>query len=344
MSTWPRRAIASCVTRTISLGWLRSAAIQIASMSLRLQVRRRFLEVAGLARGQQHARAGLAERLGDLQAEAARAAGDERGLACEVEQLSDGGAHGRCLLGSELAVSARQGSGMRERTQTSTQPTAIADRAGDDDAPAVATRAVAAQRDAEADARTGRRRSAPRSACRCAASRRSKRLLGHRAAGVVARCDDAEPGADARQLVVEEVAAGGEPAALRVARPPRAAAQVATSSQIQASDDVAERLQVRRRVGERLVGDAGRPGGARRRGDVRRRRGAAPARARRAPRSARRARSSRRSPRAAASRPAPPSITTLRPSRSSAWMPCVPSWIMLRRLSRQYCSTGKSRV
>ena len=43
-------------------------------------------------------------------------------------------------------------------------------------------------------------------------------------------------------------------------------------------------------------------------------------------------------------RPAPPSITTLRPSRSSAWMPCVPSWIMFRRLSRQYCSTGKSRV
>ncbi|MFM8756268.1 MAG: acyl-CoA dehydrogenase C-terminal domain-containing protein [Limnohabitans sp.] len=27
-----------------------------------------------------------------------------------------------------------------------------------------------------------------------------------------------------------------------------------------------------------------------------------------------------------------------------AWMPWVPSWIMFRRLSRQYCSTGKSRV
>ena len=27
-----------------------------------------------------------------------------------------------------------------------------------------------------------------------------------------------------------------------------------------------------------------------------------------------------------------------------AWMPCVPSWIMFRQLSRQYCSTGKSRV
>ena len=26
------------------------------------------------------------------------------------------------------------------------------------------------------------------------------------------------------------------------------------------------------------------------------------------------------------------------------WMPCVPSWIRFRRLSRQYCSTGKSRV
>ena len=43
-------------------------------------------------------------------------------------------------------------------------------------------------------------------------------------------------------------------------------------------------------------------------------------------------------------RPLPPSMTTLRPSRSAAWMPCVPSWIMFRRLSRQYCSTGKSRV
>mgnify|MGYP003694039445 CR=1 FL=1 len=63
-------------------------------MPLRLQVRRRLLEVAGLARGEQHARAGLAERLGDLQAEAARAAGDERGLAVQVEQLADVGAHG----------------------------------------------------------------------------------------------------------------------------------------------------------------------------------------------------------------------------------------------------------
>ena len=54
-----------------------------------LELRRRFLEVAGLARREHDLGAGLAERLGDLQAEAARAAGDERGLAREIEQLSD---------------------------------------------------------------------------------------------------------------------------------------------------------------------------------------------------------------------------------------------------------------
>ena len=47
---------------------------------------------------------------------------------------------------------------------------------------------------------------------------------------------------------------------------------------------------------------------------------------------------------ASSTSPRPSSISTLRPSRSAAWMPCVPSWIMLSRLSRQYCSTGKSRV
>src|SRR6185436_20789969 len=60
---------------------------------LRLPVRRRFLQITGLARGQQDARAGLAERLGDLQAEPARSAGHERGLARKIEQLSNGGAH-----------------------------------------------------------------------------------------------------------------------------------------------------------------------------------------------------------------------------------------------------------
>ena len=54
-------------------------------------------------------------------------------------------------------------------------------------------------------------------------------------------------------------------------------------------------------------------------------------------------RTRRRPPRAPwsprSSRPAAPGrrrrcITTLRPSRSSAWMPCVPSWIGLSRLSR----------
>jgi hypothetical protein len=54
----------------------------------------------------------LAERFGDLQAEAARAAGDERGLAGEVEQLRDGvlmGASGcgwrRGLWGASVSLS-----------------------------------------------------------------------------------------------------------------------------------------------------------------------------------------------------------------------------------------------
>ncbi|SKY05121.1 Uncharacterised protein [Mycobacteroides abscessus subsp. abscessus] len=37
---------------------------------------------------------------------------------------------------------------------------------------------------------------------------------------------------------------------------------------------------------------------------------------------------------ASSSRPVPPFMTTLRPSRSSPWMPCAPSWMGLRRLSR----------
>ena len=57
--------------------------------ALVLQMRGGFLEVRGLARRQQHARAGLAERLGDLQAEPARAAGDDRRAAGKVEELAD---------------------------------------------------------------------------------------------------------------------------------------------------------------------------------------------------------------------------------------------------------------
>ena len=38
------------------------------------------------------------------------------------------------------------------------------------------------------------------------------------------------------------------------------------------------------------------------------------------------------SPRAAS--PTPPRMVTLRPNRSRLWMPCVPSWMWLSRLSR----------
>ena len=81
MSTWPRRAIASCVDADDLARLAQVGGDPERLDACGLQVRRGFLEVAGLARGQHDARAGLAERLGDLQAEAARAAGDERGLA-----------------------------------------------------------------------------------------------------------------------------------------------------------------------------------------------------------------------------------------------------------------------
>ena len=62
--------------------------------ALVLQVRGGFFEVARLARREHDLGAGFAERLGDLQAEAARAAGDQRVPASEVEQLRD-----RCRQG-----------------------------------------------------------------------------------------------------------------------------------------------------------------------------------------------------------------------------------------------------
>ena len=58
-----------------------------------LQMRERFVELALLARGDRHFRAHLAERFGDLQPEAARAAGDEGVSSLEREQLAD--IHGR---------------------------------------------------------------------------------------------------------------------------------------------------------------------------------------------------------------------------------------------------------
>jgi hypothetical protein len=63
-----------------------------------LQLGRGLLQVFGLARAQHDPGAGLAERVGHLQAQAARAAGDEGGLAGEVEELLDGaGGHGLSL-------------------------------------------------------------------------------------------------------------------------------------------------------------------------------------------------------------------------------------------------------
>jgi hypothetical protein len=73
---------------------LASAAIQRASMPGGLQVGRGLLQVGGLARGQHDLGAGLAQRLGHLQAQAARAAGDQGRLAGQVEQFLDGTGHG----------------------------------------------------------------------------------------------------------------------------------------------------------------------------------------------------------------------------------------------------------
>ena len=162
------------------------------------------------------------------------------------------------------------------------------------------------------------------------------------------RLDDAEPGADLRQLVVEEVVgSAGEPAVAGgvVARVALRSAGCATSSQIQASTDVAEGLHVGRGVGQRLLRVAGGPGRLRGAADAAAAPRPAPWRARPAP-ARRDARSmvvvDARGQQLQAARRLP--SRTLRPSRSTAWMPCVPSWIMFRRLSRQYCSTGKSRV
>ena len=59
-----------------------SAAIQRASMPPpAASASAAVLQVGGLARGEHDARAGFAERMGHLQAEPARAAGDERGRA-----------------------------------------------------------------------------------------------------------------------------------------------------------------------------------------------------------------------------------------------------------------------
>ena len=59
---------------------------------------------AALRDAEHDARAGLAERLGDLQAQAARAAGDERGAARQVEQRLDAAAFGEGVVGMAESV------------------------------------------------------------------------------------------------------------------------------------------------------------------------------------------------------------------------------------------------
>ncbi len=78
-------------------------------MPLTLQVGSSFLQVAGLARREHDSRAGFAEGLGDLQAEAARAPGDEGRLALEAEQLQDGSAHGTFLQNHSSRISRQVG-------------------------------------------------------------------------------------------------------------------------------------------------------------------------------------------------------------------------------------------
>ena len=239
-----------------------------------------------------------------------------------------------------------------ERTTTRTAAGRRSRHAGDpQDMPEPYRTRPSDERDADAERRTGRRRSAPRPG----RSMRVDRDLQNQSSAIARQVSSRvsttrEPGVDARQLVAEEVAAGGEQAADE-----RFVGAAPVERRLRADRDVEpdpgdhergrrpagrasrwrapprERRSPRRRLRRRLTtsadGAAQRLGVLGERGD------------RHAP-----ARSSRRSRAGPTSRPAPPSITTLRPSRSSAWMPCVPSWIMFRRLSRQYCSTGKSRV
>jgi hypothetical protein len=84
----------SATTRCTSAGRLASAAIQRASMPLCGQMRGGFLQVGGLARAQHDLGAGLAQRLRHLQAQAARAAGDQGRLPGQVEELLHACGHG----------------------------------------------------------------------------------------------------------------------------------------------------------------------------------------------------------------------------------------------------------
>src|SRR3712207_8919743 len=65
----------------------------------------------------------LFRSLRQLQAEAARASGDERGLALQVEQLLDGSGHGVSLAGLSLEDCAPPGGVSRRRERTTISAT-----------------------------------------------------------------------------------------------------------------------------------------------------------------------------------------------------------------------------
>ena len=67
---------------------------------------RRLDQVFGLARAQHHSGAGLAQCVGQLQPQAARTTGDERGFAFEVKQLLNGAGHGKapCVQSSNFVI------------------------------------------------------------------------------------------------------------------------------------------------------------------------------------------------------------------------------------------------
>jgi hypothetical protein len=204
-----------------------------------------------------------------------------------------------------------------------------------------------------APARSGRRKSGPISRCRAApgcgrCGSSGKKGIRRHPRGSRHRSGHGAPRVPARhrswQLVVEEVGRREHApiCAGRCCALPRCQGHIQPDPR---QHHVAKGLQVGHGVGQRVVRDRPRP--------PMRRWSPAPTCCRPAPSALACAASAgcwmARSTvalmrRPAAIRPLPPSISTLRPSRSVAWMPWVPSWIMFRRLSRQYCSTGKSRV
>ncbi len=82
------------VSQAVDVGLLRSVGGDPAGVDAGgLQVGHGLFQVSRLARAEHDARTRLAQRMGHLQAQAARAAGDERGLALEIEELLNGAGH-----------------------------------------------------------------------------------------------------------------------------------------------------------------------------------------------------------------------------------------------------------